>query len=363
LHNVGKLLATGNQNRNLRSSIAQTNLQLQNENLKSDVSPPQGVFMNSSVNPSAESSNSPASDQAQTSVQAATGPDTPPKAPTETASNGTTANRQQPIPPPSEPMQYRAIGLVRGRYSASDEQFTQGTLVATDGTEINAVLLGRIMSLVKNHLNLEQEHLWVVYPRTGQHDGKLHLQIVGVWEPEKLSSDLPATARPAPEDEQVRSEQFVHKELEHHSSEIEDGYFSIRGEVVYQSASDQHFVVKIKQAPRKDSDKPKYFKLNLQGDLAIKAVGQFWDLQARRQAESLVVEKGEAIAVLPSKPKLRKNKPRQDRYPSGKRNLNDTPRPVRKAGDSTPVQRPIPKAPTPKPIKRQQPPQSESRGS
>jgi len=45
--------------------------------------------------------------------------------------------------------------------TASDEQFTQGTLVATDGTEIN-VRLGRIMSLVKNHLNLEQEHLWVV---------------------------------------------------------------------------------------------------------------------------------------------------------------------------------------------------------
>jgi len=81
------------------------------------------------------------------------------------------------------------------RYSASDEQF-EGTLVATDGTEINAVPLGRIMSLVKNHLNLEQEHLWVVYPRIGQQDGKLHLQI-GVWEPEKLR-DLPATARPAP---------------------------------------------------------------------------------------------------------------------------------------------------------------------
>jgi len=87
--------------------------------------------------------------------------------------------------------------------------FLKGTLVATDGTQINAVLLGRIMSLVKNHLDLEQEHLWVVYPRTGQHDG--HLQIVGVWEPEKLSRDLPATARPTPEDKQVNSEQEVDK--------------------------------------------------------------------------------------------------------------------------------------------------------
>lgn len=313
--------------------------------------------MNSSVNSSAESSNSPASNQAQTVVQTATEPETSPLAPTETATDVTTANRQQPIPPPSEPMQYRAIGLVRGRYSASDEQFTQGTLVATDGTQINAVLLGRIMSLVKNHLDLEQEHLWVVYPRTGQHDGKFHLQIVGVWEPEKLSRDLPATARPTPEDKQVNSEQEVDKELENPSPEVENDYFSIRGEVVYQSASDKHFVVKIKQAPRKESDKPKYFKLNLQGDLLTKAVGQFWDLQARRQGESLVLEKKEAIAVLPSKPKLRKNKPRQDRYPSGRRSSNDTPRPVRKTGDSTPVQRPVPKAPIPRPIKRQKPPE------
>jgi len=75
---------------------------------------------------------SPASDQAQTSVQAATGPDTPPKAPTETASKWDNSDRQQPIPSlPND----ATIGLVRGRYSASDEQFTQGTLVATDRTK------------------------------------------------------------------------------------------------------------------------------------------------------------------------------------------------------------------------------------
>ena len=99
------------------------------------------------------------------------------------------AMRAQPIPPPSEPMQYRAIGLVRGKYAPSEEQFTRGNLHAEEGTEIDAVLLGRVMSLVKNHLDLEQPHLWVVYPRTRQNDDKLHVQIVGVWEPEKLNRD------------------------------------------------------------------------------------------------------------------------------------------------------------------------------
>ncbi len=285
--------------------------------------------MNSSVNPSSESSNYAASDPAQTGEEAL-------------------SNRQQPIPPPSEPLQYRAIGLVRGRYSASTEQFTQGTLVATEGTELNAVLLGRVMSLVRNHLDLEQEHLWVVYPHMGQKDGNLHLQIVGVWEPEKLSRAV-ATTNTLPEEKPVSNEPLPGQKLE-------DGYFSVRGEVVYQSAAEGHLVVKIKQAPRKDSDKPKYFKLKLQGVLATKAVGQFWDLQARRQAESLVIQHGEAIAVLPSKPKLKKSKPPQRGYSGPKRNL-DTPRPVRKAADSTAVTRPVPKSPSPKPIKRQKPPQ------
>ena len=312
--------------------------------------------MNSSFNPSFESSNSPASNPPHSGDQATNSLFTNPDEPTETASEADFSNRQQPIPPPSEPMQYRAIGLVRGCYSASAEQFTQGTLLATDGTELNAVLLGRIMSLVKNHLDLEQEHLWVVYPRTGQQDGNLHVQIVGVWEPEKLSRQVSATARPTPEDK-VEQESEDATTLTQSSSEIEDGYFSVRGEVVYQSASDKNLVVKIKQAPRQESDKPKYFKVKLVGELATKAVGQFWDLQVKRQDQALVIEQGEAIAVLPSKPKLKKNKPRQGGYsPSPRRNV-DTPRPVRKSGETTSVTRPIPKTPSPKPIKRQKPPQ------
>ncbi|MEL6930227.1 MAG: hypothetical protein AAFO95_16550, partial [Cyanobacteria bacterium J06600_6] len=68
-------------------------------------------------------------------------------------------DRKQPIPPPSHPRQYRAIGLIQAKYQQSAEQMTQGTLITTDGAEIEAVLLGRIISLIKNHLDLAQEHL------------------------------------------------------------------------------------------------------------------------------------------------------------------------------------------------------------
>lgn len=268
----------------------------------------------------------------------------------------TLANRQQPIPPPSEPMQYRAIGLVRGRYSASTEQFTQGTMVTSDNSQIQAVLLGRIMSLVKNHLDLDQEHLWVVYPRTGQETGELHLQIVGVWEPEKLAKSPTAEAE-EPDDATTTPTP---------STELEDGYFSVRGEVVYQSFDAKHLVIKIKQAPRSDTDKPKYFKLKLEGVLTTKAVGQFWDIHAKREADKLLIQQGESIATLPKKPKPRGSgkfvgKPRRGGTgkPYPPRRNGDTQRPIRKTGDSAPpAPRPSgPKPPAPKPVKRQKPPE------
>ncbi len=155
--------------------------------------------------------------------------------------------RKQPIPPPSHPRQYRAIGLIQAKYQQSAEQMTQGTLLTTDGAEIEAVLLGRIISLIKNHLDLEQEHLWVVYPRTKMQEDRLHAQIVGVWEPETLSQDSDA-------------EEIVGEKTDH-------GYFSIRGEVIFYSTEEKIIIVKIKQFPRKEGEKPKFFKLKLQGVL------------------------------------------------------------------------------------------------
>lgn len=309
--------------------------------------------MNSDLIPPSKPSNATSSDRLPTSMQASAPTATPSS--TETAANEKTVNRQQPIPPPSEPMQYRAIGLVQGRYIASAEQLTQGQLITSDGTELQAVLLGRIISLVRNHIDLAQEHLWVVYPRTGQKHNDLHLQIVGVWEPEKLSKESVATQRVEPEEQQELEESG-----ELPVAAIEDGYFSIRGEIVFQSTSEGHFVVKIKQSPRKDSDKPKYFKIRIKGVLQAKAVGQFWDLQAKRQADDLVLQQGEAIATLPSKPKPPRKKLGRGGYQGGYqkgRGSTDTPRPITKAGSSKPVPRPTPKSSTPKPIKRPKPPQ------
>jgi hypothetical protein len=350
--------------------------------------------MTSDLMPSPESSNLTASIEAQTDrdanarenanaiadatenlVSSVPETDKLPESPSETNGNGHLISRQQPIPPPSEPMQYRAIGLVRGRYVASDEQFTQGKMVASDGIEFDAVLLGRIMSLVKNHLDLEAEHLWVVYPRTRQENDNLHLQIVGVWEPEKLAQGRQVTSEQedtASEDLPIPKENLSNSVLS--SSDIPDGGFSVRGEVVYQSNEAGNLVIKIKQAPRKQNDKPKYFKLKLTAKLETKAVGKFWDFQVMRKADQLSIESGEVIADLP-----KKRKPQRPggfkgggRRPSGlgnkktfipKQRNGELQRPIRKVGDtstptpSRPNPSPVSTKPTPKPVKRPKPTQ------
>jgi hypothetical protein len=217
------------------------------------------------------------------------------------------------------------------------------------------------MSLVKNHLDLEKEHLWVVYPRTRQENDALHLQIVGVWEPENLAKNALNEHSPDAITQKLHNSTVVCDDLKP-SSAVPDGGFSVRGEVVYQSFDEKSLVVKIKQSPRKNTDKAKYFKLKLKGILTTKAVGKFWDFNVKRESDALVVINAEAIADLPKKRRPPfKAAPRGvansgTRRPFPPRRNGEAPRPIRKtAGDPTVITKPIPKTPTPMPIKRPKP--------
>ncbi|MEM8638372.1 MAG: hypothetical protein AAGG51_06145 [Cyanobacteria bacterium P01_G01_bin.54] len=207
--------------------------------------------------------------------------------------------RTQPIPPPSEPRQYRAIGLVQGQYVPSEEQSTKGTLITEDGAAIDAVLLGRVISLVKNHLSLEEPHLWVVYPRTRQEEDSLHVQIVGVWEPDKLQAENPPEDVPsteATEGDEAKNETIA--------PVMEDGYFSIRGEAVFCAADKQTVIVKIQQLAKKPNEKRKSFKLHLKGELSgDRPVGHFWDLHLQRQGSQLLIQDAEDLGFIPKKRK------------------------------------------------------------
>lgn len=201
----------------------------------------------------------------------------------------------QPISPPSEPRQYRAIGLVRGTYEPSEEQFNRGNLITAEGTVVDSVLLGRVTSLVKKHIDLAAPHLWVVYPRTRQDEHTLevdlHLQIVGVWEPKTLGLPGEEASEDGTDPEAVPDPQ--------------DNYFSIRGEVLKYEEDTASVVVKILQGAKQEGKGIKAFRLNVAGPLpSPKTVGYFWDLEVERQEKALVIQQATLVGIVP--PKKRK---------------------------------------------------------
>ncbi|MBW4461574.1 MAG: hypothetical protein KME47_15245 [Nodosilinea sp. WJT8-NPBG4] len=213
------------------------------------------------------------------------------------------AYRYQPIAPPSEPMQYRAIGLVRGTYEPSEaDQLNRGNLTTDDGHVIDSVLLGRITSLVKKHIDLTVSHLWVVYPRTRREldndDQDLHLQIVGVWEPETLG--LPGESPSSEDDDEADTAASEKPDLAD-LPPVDDNFFSIRGEVVKYTPEDKCIAVKILQGAKRTPGTSKPFKLLLHGTIEGRTVGYFWDFKVKRDAKVLVLSEASVVGIVPPK--------------------------------------------------------------
>jgi len=202
--------------------------------------------------------------------------------------------RQHPIPPVTEPLQYRAIGVVRGVYEPSDPAvLTRGAIRTADGQAIEAVVLGRLLTLMRRHLDLSLPHLWVVYPRFRE-EGHLHLQMVGVWEPSTLAQEAeePGGSDGLPEG---------------------DDYFSVRGELIYTRPETQDFVVKVRQLPRPDGERPIPFKLQLRGEIPLEHLRHFVSLDLRRQEQTLQLERLEVLSPIVQ----RGNRGGKGRRPSG----------------------------------------------
>ncbi|MFM1811980.1 MAG: hypothetical protein RLZZ336_918 [Cyanobacteriota bacterium] len=194
--------------------------------------------------------------------------------------------RAHPISPVTEPLQYRAIGVVRGVYEPADpEQLTRGLIRTADGEAIEAVVLGRLLTLMRRHLDLGEPHLWVVYPRSREPQG-LHLQMVGVWEP----STLAGSADEAADEAEPAAGSDVLPEG--------DEYFSVRGELIYTRPETGDLVIKVRQQPRSDGSKPVPFKLQLKGVVPLEHLRHFVALDLRRQAQDLQLERFEVIGPM-----------------------------------------------------------------
>ncbi len=197
--------------------------------------------------------------------------------------------QNHPIPSVTDPLQYRAIGLVRGIYKPQDDDtFTRGSLIDSKGNEIDSVVLGRVITLIRNHVPLEKPHLWVVYPRCRSNQN-LHLQITGIWEPSTLNKDL-VESKELNEalGEKVNSDDLLEG----------DDYFSIRGELIFTKPEEKEVVIKIRQKPRNQQKKALPFKVILKGEVPIKYLKHFISLDVRRLDYHLLVEDFQIIGPL-----------------------------------------------------------------
>tara|TARA_Y100001968_G_scaffold152697_1_gene139640 strand:- start:2157 stop:2789 length:633 start_codon:yes stop_codon:yes gene_type:complete len=204
--------------------------------------------------------------------------------------------QNHPIPSVTDPLQYRAIGIVRGIYKPQDdENFTKGTIIDSKGNEIDSVILGRAITLIRNHVSLVKPHLWVVYPRCRNYEN-LHLQITGIWEPSTLNKEV------------VDKNENVSMKIASDDLLEGDDYFSIRGELIFTKPEEREVVVKIRQKPKNQQKKAIPFKVHLKGDVPINYLKHFVSFDVRRVDCHLSIEAFQAIGPISKYPKNNKIK-------------------------------------------------------
>jgi len=190
---------------------------------------------------------------------------------------------KNPIPQVTDPLQYRAIGIVNGKFTPHDsEQLNRGLITDNEGEKIETVVLGKALSLLKKHIDLKKNYYWVVYPKN-KNTQNLHLQVAGIWDPVQLN-DLPKNS----------SKINFSKLLE--ELDLKDNYFSVRGELVFVNKSKKEIVIKICSTSKLKNLKNKNFKLVIKGELSLELLNKFVSLDVRRDGNSLKLLNYEVIS-------------------------------------------------------------------
>ena len=198
---------------------------------------------------------------------------------------------KNPIPQVTDPLQYRAIGIVNGKFTPNNsEQLNRGLLTDNEGEKIETVVLGKALSLLKKHIDLNKNYYWVVYPKN-KNTQNLHLQVAGIWDPYQLNH--------FPIDSSKTNFSKLLEELD-----LKDNYFSIRGELVFVNTKKKEVVIKICAAPKLKNLKNKNFKLVIKGELSIELLNSFVSLDVIRDGNSMILLNYEVIEKnLPKKSK------------------------------------------------------------
>ena len=194
---------------------------------------------------------------------------------------------KNPIQEVTNKLQYRAIGIVKGIYKPNNiDQLNRGTLIDKEGKILETVILGKAIGLIKKYINLEKNHFWIVYPRN-KNINNLHLQVAGIWDPYKLNQV-----------DNNNSEKDPNELLE--ELNLNNNYFSIRGELVYVNTQKKEIVIKICSSPLSKRSKYTTFKIIIEGEISLQFLNNFVSLDVIRDGTTLRMVKYEIIEKIKS---------------------------------------------------------------
>ena len=189
---------------------------------------------------------------------------------------------KNPIPKVTNQLQYRAIGIIKGKFIPhNSELLNRGFLTDDQGEKIDTVVLGKALSLLKKHIDLNKSYFWVVYPKN-KDTQNLHLQVVGIWDPYQLNDFH--------NDSSKTNFSRLLDELD-----LKDNYFSVRGELVFVNTQKKEIVIKICPEQKLKNLKNKNFKLTIKGELSLEFLNSFVSLDLIRDGNSLKLLKYEVI--------------------------------------------------------------------
>ena len=192
---------------------------------------------------------------------------------------------KNPIPKVTSKLQYRAIGIVHGKYIPSDiKQLNRGFLVDDKGEKIETVVLGKALSLLKKHIDFKKSYFWVVYPKN-KNTQNLHLQVAGIWDPYQFNE----YSNNSTNSTKINFPKLL-EELH-----LKDNYFSIRGELVFVNTQMKEIIIKVCSSSKQKNSKNRNFKLVIKADLSLELLNSFLSLDVHRDGNSLKLNKHEVI--------------------------------------------------------------------
>ena len=194
---------------------------------------------------------------------------------------------KNPIQEVTNKLQYRAIGIVKGVYKPNNiDQLNRGTITDKQGKILETVILGKAIALIKKYINLKKDYFWIVYPRN-KNINNLHLQVAGIWDPYQLNQF-----------DENNSEKDPNELLE--ELNLNNNYFSIRGELVYVNIKKKEIVIKICSSPPSKRSKYSTFKIIIEGEIPLQFLNNFVSLDVIRDGNTLRMVKYEIIEKIKS---------------------------------------------------------------